>query len=118
MKFFGTLIGAAVVTAAGVGYYAYRRHCDTGQSYLDIIKQLPGEVQRRATDAMSEGKAAAQRRDDELRRQLQAGSTPAPPEAATFVAADVPPTPEAPPSTQPPAAADGETFSTAVSAVS
>jgi hypothetical protein len=119
MKFLGTLFGAAVVTAAGVGYYAYRRHCDTGQSYLDIVRQLPGEVQRRATDAMTEGRAAARRRDDELQRQLQTGSTtPAPAAAATFGGADMPPVPEAPPSTQPPTAADGDTFSTPVSAVS
>lgn len=113
MKFFGTLLSAAVVTGAGVAYYAYRRHCDTGQSYLDIVKQLPGEVQRRASDAVAEGRAAAKRRDEELRRQLTAGPGTPPPAAATFGAAAMPPTPDAPVEN-----ADGTAFSTPVSAVS
>ena len=114
MKFLSSLLGAAVVTGAGVAYYAYRKHCDTGQSYLDIVKQLPGEVQRRAGEAVSEGRAAARRRDQEMARQLQTGSSaPASPAAATYGAADMPPAPA-----EPPATADGETFSTPVSAVS
>ena len=114
MKFLGTLLGAAVATGAGVAYYAYRKHCDTGQSYLDIVKQLPGEVQRRANDAVREGKAAARRRDEEMARQLQSGSSrPAPAAAATFGAADMPPVPETPAT-----GGDGGAFSTPVSAVS
>lgn len=79
MRLFGSLVGAAVVTGAGLAYYVYQRKVHTGASYLDVIKQLPGEVQRvssdarqRAAEAVERGKAAARHRDAELAQQLKA----------------------------------------------
>lgn len=83
MKLFGSLVGAAVVVGAGLAYYVYQRHERTGQSYLDLVRQLPGEVQRvsaearqRAAEALEHGKAAARRREAELVRQLEAAGSP------------------------------------------
>lgn len=85
MRLFGSFLGAAVVAGAGLAYYAQQRHARTGASYLDVIKQLPGEVQRagdearrRAAEAVRQGKHAARRREAELALQLQAAGAPAP----------------------------------------
>ena len=85
MKLFGSFVGAAVMAGAGLAYYVYQRKVRSGASYLDVIKQLPGDVQRvsadarrRAGEAVEQGKAAARRRDEELTLQLKAaGSRPA-----------------------------------------
>lgn len=86
MKLFGSFAGAAVMAGAGLAYYVYQRKVRSGASYLDVIKQLPGDVQRvsadarrRAAEAVEQGKAAARRRDEELTLQLKAaGSRPNP----------------------------------------
>ena len=112
MKLFGSFVSAAVVAGAGLAYYVYQRKTCTGASYLDVIKQLPGEVQRvssearqRAAEAVEKGKAAARRRDAELALQLKAAGPSsseratsvsfAAPEPATVAAAE-PATPAAP----------------------
>jgi hypothetical protein len=110
MKLFGSFVGAAVVTGAGLAYYVYQKRARSGASYLDVIKQLPGEVQRvsaearqRAVDAVEKGKAAARRRDAELALQLEgAGSRP---EAAATPIAFSAPSPPATTSVVPPAGA-------------
>lgn len=68
---------------AAVAYYVQKRHVATGESYVDIVKQLPavarhtaGDVKRRATHALEEGKAAARVRDEQLTRQLEAAQSP------------------------------------------
>jgi CRISPR/Cas system-associated protein Csm6 len=83
MKGFGSFMGAAVMAGAGLAYYVYQRHQRTGVGYLDVIKQLPGEVQRasdearrRAAEAFEQGKAAARSREADLVRQLEAAGAP------------------------------------------
>jgi len=83
IAFGGLALGAAVV------YYVQKRHVATGESYVDIVKQLPSvarrtadDVRRRATHALEEGKAAARVRDEELARQLEAA--PSPPGGTTY----------------------------------
>jgi len=82
MKLFGSFVSAAVVAGAGLAYYVHRRKTCTGASYLDVIKELPGQVQRvstearqRAAEAVEKGKAAARRRDAELARELEAAGS-------------------------------------------
>ncbi len=90
MRLFGSLVSAAVVTGAGLAYYVYRQKTRTGASYLDLIKQLPGEVQRasvdarqRAAEAVEKGLAAARRRDAELAVQLEAAAGPSAPSSSS-----------------------------------
>ncbi len=91
MRLFGSFVGAAVAAGAGLAYYVHRRKVCSGASYLDVIKQLPGEVQRfsgearqRAAEAVEKGRAAARRRDAELALQLEAaGSRSAAPTEAS-----------------------------------
>jgi len=115
MRLFGSLVSAAVVTGAGLAYYVYRQKTRTGASYLDVIKQLPGEVQRasvdarqRAAEAVEKGLTAARRRDAELGLQLQAaGPSPSGPVAPVPFAASAPETPAAPESEGPAASPSG-----------
>jgi len=83
MKGFGGLLGAAVVAGAGLAYYVHQRHKRTGMGYLDIVKQLPGDVEhvtdearRRAAEAFENGIAAARRREAELVKRLEAAGAP------------------------------------------
>jgi hypothetical protein len=106
MRVFGSLLGAAVVAGAGLVYYVHQRHQRLGVGYLDVIKQLPGEVQRaggearkRATEALEQGKSAARRREADLVRQLKAAGSSATDEAAVTSAAD--PAADAPPAFEP-----------------
>jgi hypothetical protein len=112
MSLLNRLVGAAVITGVGVAYYVHQRKVRSGASYLDVIKQLPGEVQRvstearrRASEAVEQGKAAARRRDAELARQLEsAGSAPAaqaPGAMAAWPAAAPSPVPAATPPAPP-----------------
>jgi hypothetical protein len=115
MKLFGSFVGAAIVAGAGLAYYVHQRHQRMGVGYLDVIKQLPGEVQRagdealrRAAEAVEQGKAAARRKEADLARQLEAASAsssgPAggvdmPPAAAATPSAETPPAAEPEPTT-------------------
>jgi hypothetical protein len=79
MGFTRSLTGGAAVAGAALAYYVRRRHQRTGQGYLSIIKQLPSDAQRwasqtreRAVLAVEEGKRAARHREDELTKQLEA----------------------------------------------
>jgi hypothetical protein len=102
MRVFGSFVGAAVMAGAGLAYYVYQRHGRTGASYLDVIKQLPGDVQRagdearrRAAEAFEQGKAAARRREAELVHRLEAAGAPPSgpaPDAATPAATEPEPT--------------------------
>lgn len=72
------LIGG-VAAGAALAYYVKKRHLATGDSYLDIVAQLPSAARRsvsgmkqRATLALEEGKTAARARDAELSGQLEA----------------------------------------------
>lgn len=86
MGFSSKLIVGGIAAGAALAYYVHRRRVRTGETYLDIIRQLPaeagrwaGEARHKAVLALAEGKAAARAREDELTRQLTAaGSPPAP----------------------------------------
>jgi len=115
MKLFGSLVGAVIVAGAGLACYVHQRHERMGVGYLDVIKQLPGEVQRagdqalrRAAEAVEQGKAAARRKEADLVRQLEAASAsssgPAegvgmPPAVASAPSAETPPPAEPEPAT-------------------
>ena len=73
----------AVVAGAALAMYVRRRHRRTGQSYVQIIKQLPSDAQRwatqtreRAVKALEDGRTAARLREDELTKQLEAAKAP------------------------------------------
>ena len=81
MGFSSKLIFGGITAGAALAYYVQRRRARTGESYLDIVRQLPGDARRwasdsrqRATLALQEGKTAARDREAELSAQLTATS--------------------------------------------
>jgi hypothetical protein len=77
------LIVSGAVAGAALGYYVRSRHQRTGESYLSIIRQLPGDARSwadgtraRAVRALEAGKTAARDRDEEFTRQLNAAGAP------------------------------------------
>ena len=84
MGFPSRLVVGGIVAGAALAYYVQRRRARTGESYVQILLQLPSDAQRwvqdaqrRATQALEEGKTAARERDAELTRQLEAAGTTA-----------------------------------------
>jgi hypothetical protein len=82
MAFSGKLILGGIAAGAALAYYVQRRKARTGEGYVQILMQLPGDAQRwvvdarsRATLALEEGKPAARERDAELTKQLEAAGT-------------------------------------------
>ncbi len=80
------LLVSGIAAGAALAYYTRRRHQRTGESYLDIVKQLPSEAQRWATDtreraarALEDGKAAARAREHTISGRLEAVREPAVP---------------------------------------
>ena len=80
MSFFGKIALVGAVTAAAVGYYAKRKHDETGAGYGEVLLGLPGEVQRfagelgeRSRRALDEGLLAARTREAELELLLESG---------------------------------------------
>jgi hypothetical protein len=76
------IVGGAVAGTA-LTYYMRSRRRRTGESYLSIVRQLPGDALRwvddtrtRAVKALDEGKGAARERDEEFTRQLTAAGAP------------------------------------------
>ena len=74
------VVGGAVAGAA-LAYYVRSRRARTGESYLQIVRKLPGDALRwaddtrtRATHALEEGKTAARERDAEFTRQITAAA--------------------------------------------
>ena len=77
------LIVSGAVAGVALSYYVRAKHQRTGEGYLAIIRQLPGDVLRwaddtrdRAVRALEEGKDAARRSDQEFTRQLTAAGAP------------------------------------------
>jgi hypothetical protein len=77
------LIVSGAVAGVAFTYYVQSRHARTGEGYLHIVRQLPGDALRwvddtrsRATKALEEGKTAARDRDEEFTRQLLAAGAP------------------------------------------
>ena len=83
MSFPTRLIVGGAVAGAALTYYVRSRRARTGEGYLEIVRQLPGDVLRwaddtktRAAHALQEGKTAARERDAEFTRQITAAATP------------------------------------------
>lgn len=77
------LFVSGAVAGVAFSYYVRSRHVRTGESYLDIVRRLPGDAlqwaddtRERAVKALEEGKTAARRRDEEFSRQLLAAGSP------------------------------------------
>ena len=88
MGFASKLLFGGVAAGAALAYYVRQRHDRTGESYLGIVRSLPGDAQRwagdarrRGTLALEDGRSAARERDTEISRQLAAKD----PTAATAV---------------------------------
>ena len=80
----GRLVVGGIVAGAALAYYVQRRRARTGQSYVQILLQLPSDAQRwvqdaqrRAALALEDGQAAARERDAELAAQLEAAGAKA-----------------------------------------
>ena len=78
-----SLLAGAVLAGAALAYYVQQRHIDTGEGYLDIVRQLPADlprlardVRRKATLALEDGVSAARRREAEITKQLEAAHVP------------------------------------------
>jgi hypothetical protein len=83
MGFATKLIVSGAVAGTALTYYVRTRHQRTGEGYLSIVRQLPGDALRwvddtrtRAVKALDEGKVAARDRDEEFTRQLTAAGAP------------------------------------------
>ena len=83
MGFTGKLVVGGFAAGAALVYYVQKRRARTGESYVDILRQLPSDARhwavdakRRAALALEEGKAAARERDSDFTKQLTAASTP------------------------------------------
>ena len=77
------LVVSGAVAGVALTYYARSRHARTGEGYLRIVRQLPGDVLRwvddtksRATKALEAGKSVARERDEEFGRRLLAAGAP------------------------------------------
>ncbi len=77
------LVVGGVAAGAALAFYVHKRHAQSGESYMDIISQLPAlargsvtDMKRRATLAIEDGKAAARAREDEFVRELAAAESP------------------------------------------
>ena len=77
--FASRIMFGGVAAGAALAYYVHQRHGSTGESYLGIVKSLPGDAQRwvgearqRATLALEDGRSAARERETEITQQLAA----------------------------------------------
>jgi len=81
VKLLGTLVFGSVLAGVGVAYYVRERSQTTGQSYLEVLRQLPsdvrrgyGEAQRRAQLALNDGLRAARLREQQVHNDLIAAA--------------------------------------------
>jgi hypothetical protein len=79
VKLLGTLVFGSALVGAGLAFYVHDRSRTTGESYLEVVRQLPadarrayGEVRRRSALALEDGLSAARRREDLVDRELVA----------------------------------------------
>ena len=79
MRLWGTLIFGGLLAGTGVAYYVRERSQSTGQSYVEVLKQLPsearrgyGEARRRARLALDDGLQAARARERQVDHALVA----------------------------------------------
>lgn len=79
MRFWGTLVFGTALAGAGVAHYVRERSRASGQSYVEVLRQLPGEVRRgygearqRAQLAVGDGLRAARAREHQVEHGLLA----------------------------------------------
>jgi hypothetical protein len=79
VKLFGTLVFGTALAGAGLAYFVHERSRATGESYLEVVRQLPGEARkaygearRRTVLAVEDGLRAARHREDLVERELVA----------------------------------------------
>ena len=77
MRLVGTLVFGSVLAGAGLAYFVHQRSTATGQSYSEILLQLPGEARRayesarkHAALALEDGLTAARRREEQVVKDL------------------------------------------------
>jgi len=81
MRFWGTLVFGTALAGAGLAAYVRDRSRTTGQSYVEVLRQLPGEarrgygeVRRRAQLALDDGVRAARSREHRVEHALEAAA--------------------------------------------
>ena len=81
MRLWGTLIFGGVLAGTGAAYYVRERSRSTGQSYVEVLLQLPaearrgyGEARRRARLALDDGLLAARVRERQVDHALSAAA--------------------------------------------
>ena len=81
MRLWGTLLFGTALAGAGLAYYVRDRKEQSGQTYLEILRQLPsearrgyGEVRRRAQLALGDGLQASRDRGSQVDRALTAAA--------------------------------------------
>ena len=81
MRLWGTLIFGGALAGAGVALYVRDRSQATGQSYAEVLLQLPSEVRRgygaarrRARLALDDGLRAAHVRESQVDQALVAAA--------------------------------------------
>jgi len=79
MRFWGTVVFGAALVSAGLAYYVRERSQATGQSYTEVVRQLPaearrgyGEARERTRLAVGDGLRAARSREHQVERALLA----------------------------------------------
>jgi hypothetical protein len=81
VRLWGTLVFGTALASAGLAYYVRDRRLATGQSYVDVLRQLPsealrgyGEARRRAQLAIDDGLRAARLRENQVDHALVASA--------------------------------------------
>jgi hypothetical protein len=81
VRLWGTLVFGATLAGASLAYYVRDRSQATGQSYVEVLRQLPqearrgyGEARRRAQLALDDGLRAARSREHQVERALVAAA--------------------------------------------
>lgn len=82
MRLWGSLVFGTVLAGATVAYYVHERSASTGQSYVEVLRQLPGEARRgygearrRAQLAIDDGLRAARVRERQVDHALGAAAS-------------------------------------------
>jgi hypothetical protein len=77
VRLVGTLVFGSVLAGAGLAYFVHQRSAATGQSYSEVLLQLPGEARRayegarkHAALALEDGLTAARRREEQVVKDL------------------------------------------------
>ena len=81
MRFWGTVVFGTALVSAGLAYYVRERSQTTGQSYVEVLRQLPaeawrsyGQARERAQLAIGDGLRAARSREQQVEGALTAAA--------------------------------------------